>query len=116
MFYHFCTHTERAKTLHAVKEGNLPTEFVELYPKEAAVVKWLIATDPKQRPTAAEILSSPLLKRNDTVEELQQQLEESREVIKQQAEYIRVLEEQLRRLQIKEVQLAEVVEGVNGEL
>lgn len=101
MFHHFCTYSERAKSIRELKELSLPAGFKELYPREGEIILWLLAPDPHDRPLAAEILESPLLKQNESIVELHQQLEESREIIKTQAEHIRILEEEVQRLRLQ---------------
>ncbi|KAJ1656336.1 hypothetical protein IWQ61_004074 [Dispira simplex] len=60
LLYPFATGMERIITLKNLREGVFPECFVAARPKEAAVILWMMASDPKRRPTAVEILSLPL--------------------------------------------------------
>ncbi|KAJ1958372.1 hypothetical protein IWQ62_004910 [Dispira parvispora] len=60
LLYPFATGMERVITLKKLREGVFPESFVAARPKETAVILWMMASDPKRRPTAVEILSLPL--------------------------------------------------------
>lgn len=54
---------ERHAVLRTLRNGELPPEFVSRWPKEAAFVLWLMAEDPRMRPTAREILEFDLIRK-----------------------------------------------------
>ncbi|KAK9762175.1 hypothetical protein K7432_012345 [Basidiobolus ranarum] len=56
LYYPFSTLMERAQLLQNLRHGVLPDEFLAKWPKESALVLWLMAEDPSKRPTAHEIL------------------------------------------------------------
>ncbi|KAG0271439.1 Eukaryotic translation initiation factor 2-alpha kinase, partial [Linnemannia exigua] len=63
LYHPFSTLMERHAVLRTLRNGELPTEFVSRWPKEAAFVLWLMAEDPRMRPTAAEILEFDLIRK-----------------------------------------------------
>ncbi|KAI8599326.1 kinase-like domain-containing protein, partial [Dissophora ornata] len=56
LYHPFSTLMERHAVLRTLRNGELPPDFVSRWPKEAAFVLWLMAEDPRMRPTAREIL------------------------------------------------------------
>ncbi|XP_033756606.1 LOW QUALITY PROTEIN: eukaryotic translation initiation factor 2-alpha kinase 3-like [Pecten maximus] len=62
LLYPFSTQMERVRTMTAVKIRQLPKEFDMAYPAEAKYINWLLCEDPCGRPTATEILESPMMK------------------------------------------------------
>ncbi|KAF9128374.1 Eukaryotic translation initiation factor 2-alpha kinase [Mortierella sp. 14UC] len=63
LYHPFSTLMERHAVLRTLRNGELPTEFVSRWPKEAAFVLWLMAEDPRMRPTAREILEFDLIQK-----------------------------------------------------
>ncbi|KAG0250918.1 hypothetical protein DFQ27_009132 [Actinomortierella ambigua] len=63
LYYPFSTLMERHAVLRTLRNGELPSEFVSRWPKEAAFVLWLMADDPAMRPTAREILDFDLIRK-----------------------------------------------------
>eukprot|EP00898_Chlorokybus_atmophyticus_P003003 jgi/Chlat1/3703/Chrsp251S03860 len=55
----FATAMERAVTLSELKQRQaLPERFVAAYPQQAAIIRWLVADNPANRPSASELLRS----------------------------------------------------------
>ncbi|KAK3842709.1 MAG: kinase-like domain-containing protein, partial [Linnemannia gamsii] len=63
LYHPFSTLMERHAVLRTLRNGELPTEFVSRWPKEAAFVLWLMAEDPRMRPSAGEILEFDLIRK-----------------------------------------------------
>ncbi|KAG0198565.1 Eukaryotic translation initiation factor 2-alpha kinase [Mortierella sp. GBA30] len=61
LYHPFSTLMERHAVLRTLRQGELPPDFVSRWPKEAAFVLWLMAEDPRMRPTAREILDFDLI-------------------------------------------------------
>ncbi|KAK3824614.1 MAG: kinase-like domain-containing protein, partial [Benniella sp.] len=61
LYHPFSTLMERHAVLRTLRRGELPPDFVSRWPKEAAFVLWLMAEDPRMRPTAREILEFDLI-------------------------------------------------------
>lgn len=62
LFYSFQTQMERAQVIRDLKEHQkFPASFVRRYPREAAFIWSCIASDPKLRPSAREIVESEFL-------------------------------------------------------
>ena len=62
LFYPFQTLMERAHVIRDLKEHQkFPASFVRRYPREAAFIWSCIASDPKMRPSAREIVESEFL-------------------------------------------------------
>ncbi|CAG8579359.1 6455_t:CDS:10, partial [Acaulospora colombiana] len=61
LYFPFSTGHERVKVLKELRDGFLPNEFVQRFPKEAAFILWMIAEDPNKRPDAKQILEFDLL-------------------------------------------------------
>ncbi|GJJ75183.1 hypothetical protein EMPS_07541 [Entomortierella parvispora] len=63
LYHPFSTLMERHAVLKTLRHGELPTDFVSRWPKEAAFVLWLMAEDPRLRPSAREILEFDLIRK-----------------------------------------------------
>ncbi|KAF9170632.1 Eukaryotic translation initiation factor 2-alpha kinase [Mortierella sp. AD010] len=63
LYHPFSTLMERHAVLRTLRNGELPPDFVSRWPKEAAFVLWLMAEDPRLRPTASEILEFDLIRK-----------------------------------------------------
>ncbi|KAF9426811.1 hypothetical protein BGZ94_005989 [Podila epigama] len=63
LYHPFSTLMERHAVLRTLRNGELPADFVSRWPKEAAFVLWLMAEDPRMRPTANEILEFDLIRK-----------------------------------------------------
>ncbi|KAI1295849.1 Eukaryotic translation initiation factor 2-alpha kinase [Mortierella claussenii] len=63
LYHPFSTLMERHAVLRTLRNGELPPDFVSRWPKEAAFVLWLMAEDPRLRPTAREILEFDLIRK-----------------------------------------------------
>lgn len=53
--YPFTTSMERQLKLTDLREQNLPTDLIKKYPQQSAVILWLTAADPEQRPNADDL-------------------------------------------------------------
>ncbi|KAI9264309.1 kinase-like domain-containing protein [Phascolomyces articulosus] len=56
----FSTAMERAAEIECLKTGVFPDGFVEKYPKESALILWMMDVNPDCRPTAAQLLDFEL--------------------------------------------------------
>lgn len=56
LLYPFKTGMERARVLSDLRQGVLPEDFVQTFPKEATLILWLTSLDPDQRPTASQLV------------------------------------------------------------
>ncbi|KAG0349101.1 Eukaryotic translation initiation factor 2-alpha kinase [Podila humilis] len=63
LYHPFSTLMERHAVLKTLRNGELPPDFVSRWPKEAAFVLWLMAEDPRMRPSANEILEFELIRK-----------------------------------------------------
>ncbi|KAF8984683.1 Eukaryotic translation initiation factor 2-alpha kinase [Entomortierella lignicola] len=63
LYHPFSTLMERHAVLKTLRNGELPPNFVSRWPKEAAFVLWLMAEDPRLRPTARQILEFDLIRK-----------------------------------------------------
>jgi serine/threonine protein kinase len=63
LMYPLKTQMERAQVLNALKKGSFPDDFVTAYPKEMALILWLMSEDPNHRPTASQLLEFEVLRR-----------------------------------------------------
>jgi translation initiation factor 2-alpha kinase 4 len=62
LWYQFNTGMERAMLLNELKQkGTLPATWTEEFPAQAALVRWLTAPHPSDRPSAVQVLRSELL-------------------------------------------------------
>lgn len=67
MFQPFNTEMERIKTLTNVRQGNIPPEFSDKWPKLAHHIKSMVNEDPIRRPSADELLHSELFISKDQI-------------------------------------------------
>lgn len=64
MFCLLRTQHERVKALREIRKNQvLPKGFVEEYPLQAKLAKWLCEADPRKRPLTTDVLGSDLLKK-----------------------------------------------------
>ncbi|KAG0006143.1 Eukaryotic translation initiation factor 2-alpha kinase [Modicella reniformis] len=63
LYHPFSTLMERHAVLRTLRRGELPPDFVSRWPKEAAFVLWLMAENPRMRPTAHELLEFDLIRK-----------------------------------------------------
>ncbi|KAI8332500.1 kinase-like domain-containing protein [Chlamydoabsidia padenii] len=56
LYQPFSTWMERAEALDNLKKAILPDGFVDKYPKEAALILWMMDTDPDRRPSVNQLL------------------------------------------------------------
>ncbi|KAJ1941165.1 hypothetical protein EC988_006833, partial [Linderina pennispora] len=61
LYYPFATAMERMLVIKDLRRGVFPQPFVQMWPKEAAFILWLMSEDPEKRPAAKEILMSDLI-------------------------------------------------------
>eukprot|EP00742_Colponemidia_sp_Colp-10_P012155 GILJ01013604.1.p1 GENE.GILJ01013604.1~~GILJ01013604.1.p1 ORF type:complete len:1303 (+),score=222.06 GILJ01013604.1:389-3910(+) len=68
MWHPFSTGHERAKILNDLRSytgpgngPNFPNGFEETHPRQVKIIRWLLQEDPRNRPTALELLQSDLL-------------------------------------------------------
>ncbi|KAI7872798.1 kinase-like domain-containing protein [Spinellus fusiger] len=60
LYQPFTTAMERAETLDLLKRGIFPQGFVERYPKESAIILWMMDENPSHRPSATQLLEFEL--------------------------------------------------------
>lgn len=65
LYFPFTTPVERVYTLMELRKGVVPQQFKQRYPAEWQLLRRMIATDPKERPSALEILVSDLVRDHD---------------------------------------------------
>ncbi|KAJ1663603.1 hypothetical protein EV178_004867 [Coemansia sp. RSA 1646] len=61
MYYPFATAMERIALIRDLRRGVFPPQFLQMWPKEAALILQLMDADPTKRPSAKEILSFDLI-------------------------------------------------------
>ena len=62
LIYPFKTQMEKSQVLNSLKNGMLPDDFVTKYPKEMALILWLMSENPSHRPTASQLLEFEILR------------------------------------------------------
>ncbi|KAI8912864.1 kinase-like domain-containing protein [Gorgonomyces haynaldii] len=95
LLYPMQTHMERAKTISELRDHVLPSEFLDQFPKESALILWMMAEEPSQRPSPQEILKLKVHPRKP----LEKQLEQARAEIERLRLENQRLEQQLKRQQ-----------------
>ncbi|RUP21883.1 hypothetical protein BC936DRAFT_139153 [Jimgerdemannia flammicorona] len=120
LFYPFATAMERAQALRGLRRGVLPERFVQRWPKESALILWMMAEDPAQRPSAKQLLEIELLTSPDdyTDVDLRARLHEKSRALdaktKEAEELKRKVEELEKRLQRMEVWDADMANDEMG--
>lgn len=101
LFYASRTKMEKARVLADLRNRILPHTFLQKYPAESAFILWLMSPKPEERPSVDEILAHHLLvdefmtiQRKDVLD-YENKVQEQKEVILQQKEYILSLERKL---------------------
>ncbi|KAJ2780523.1 hypothetical protein GGI15_003514 [Coemansia interrupta] len=61
LYYAFTTAMERVSVIKELRQGVFPANFVNMWPKEAALILRLMDPDPDKRPSAREILAMDLI-------------------------------------------------------
>ncbi|KAI8377757.1 kinase-like domain-containing protein [Radiomyces spectabilis] len=60
LYQPFATAMERAEAIDHLKRGVFPEGFVERYPKESALILWMMDENPAHRPSAVQLLEFEL--------------------------------------------------------
>ncbi|KAI7854457.1 kinase-like domain-containing protein [Circinella umbellata] len=60
LYQPFTTVMERACAIERLKKGVFPDGFVEMYPKESALILWMMDDEPAHRPSAEQLLEFEL--------------------------------------------------------
>lgn len=83
MFQPFYTSMERTKTLIDLRQGILPSEFTDHWPKVSDAIKNLMHSSPDERPTAASLLQGCLLTDDEEKDKtLEEELQEKDQLLK----------------------------------
>ena len=61
MWYPFETATGRYKVINDLRHGIFPEHFKESHSRQVQIIEWCLKEDPRDRPTAMELLSSSLI-------------------------------------------------------
>lgn len=93
----FQTRMEKGKTLDGLKSRSmLPKNFVDAFP-DAATIIINLTSEPQKRPTASEILRSPLFKsKEQLIQEQQEEIDKLRSELKNQEKQLKKKERELR--------------------
>ncbi|KAJ8654459.1 hypothetical protein O0I10_009900 [Lichtheimia ornata] len=77
LYQSFSTGMERACAIQQLRKGVFPDGFVEKYPKESALILWMMDDNPAHRPSAVQLLEFELFSspEQDMYSQLQAQLE-----------------------------------------
>ncbi|KAI8367595.1 kinase-like domain-containing protein [Radiomyces spectabilis] len=106
LYQPFSTAMERANALENLKRGVFPNGFVEKYPKESALILWMMDPHPYQRPSAAELLEFEYFSQETTLDtSLQVQLQEKCEALEASKRQVTALEEKLEKLEEEKEQV-----------
>lgn len=82
LFYPLTTQMERLHNIEQIRKGNLCQTLSSKWTDEAELIKQLTLRDPKQRPTAEEVLAAPMFADKDRVIcRLQKRIQEKDEEI-----------------------------------
>ncbi|KAI9475740.1 MAG: kinase-like domain-containing protein, partial [Benjaminiella poitrasii] len=109
LFQPFTTGMERADSIDKLKRGIFPEGFLEMYPKVAALIIWMMDHKPAQRPTAHQLLEFELFSHPSEIEELKQKMK------KMEAEKRRALAEMQLRLDEMQLKLDSLHYGTKKE-
>lgn len=60
LYQSFSTGMERACAIQQLRKGVFPDGFVEKYPKESALILWMMDDNPAHRPSAVQLLEFEL--------------------------------------------------------
>ena len=60
LYQSFSTGMERACAIQQLRKGVFPDGFVEKYPKESALILWMMDDNPTHRPSAVQLLEFEL--------------------------------------------------------
>ncbi|KAI9256552.1 kinase-like domain-containing protein [Phascolomyces articulosus] len=69
LYQPFRTVMERACAIERLKKGVFPDGFVEMYPKESALILWMMDEEPAHRPSAEQLLEFELFVPQSAAEE-----------------------------------------------
>ncbi|KAI9497786.1 kinase-like domain-containing protein [Zychaea mexicana] len=101
----FSTAMERASEIECLKNGVFPDGFVEKYPKESALILWMMDPNPNCRPTAAQLLEFELFNNNDpndsTFATLQSELQAKSLALDKKTQEMAVLCAKMERLELE---------------
>jgi translation initiation factor 2-alpha kinase 1 len=95
------TKMERAHLLGNLRKNILPPDFLKNYPKESAFILWLMAPEPQDRPSAAQVLKHEIFRSESlsisrtTYDRMQDRLNQQEQIIEQQRRQIEELQQKL---------------------
>ncbi|KAI9319883.1 kinase-like domain-containing protein [Dichotomocladium elegans] len=97
----FSTAMERAQGIEYLKQGVFPDGFVEAYPKESALILWMMDPNPAHRPTAAQLLDIELFvgESNDYYASLQSQLEAKSQALDKKTQEMAAMRAKMERIE-----------------
>ncbi|KAI8099166.1 kinase-like domain-containing protein, partial [Halteromyces radiatus] len=75
LYQPFTTWMERADAISNLKNAMLPDGFVEKYPKESALILWMMDHNPERRPSVKQLLNYELFTQTPTVNMKRMELE-----------------------------------------
>eukprot|EP01113_Clastostelium_recurvatum_P007560 TRINITY_DN1352_c2_g1_i1.p1 TRINITY_DN1352_c2_g1~~TRINITY_DN1352_c2_g1_i1.p1 ORF type:complete len:768 (+),score=212.89 TRINITY_DN1352_c2_g1_i1:180-2306(+) len=111
----FSTKMERAHVLTQLKNGILPPAFMATYPRESALISWLMHPEPQGRPCAETVLAFDLFQDSyvclprSRVVELEDRVRDQENIMQQQRDELATLKAQLAQYQQQQQQQQQAI-------
>ncbi|KAF7728660.1 Eukaryotic translation initiation factor 2-alpha kinase [Apophysomyces ossiformis] len=117
LYQPFATGMERAETLDRIKRGVFPNGFVEKYPKESALILWMMDKNPSHRPTARQLLGFELFAQpNDMYSTLVAQLRDTSRVLDSKTREVEAMRHEVERVELEKQQQVDAMQRRLDEL
>ncbi|KAI7871464.1 kinase-like domain-containing protein [Spinellus fusiger] len=117
LYVPFTTAMERASAIDRLKSGIFPTGFVEHYPKESALILWMMDKDPFHRPSAKRLLEFELFaKANTMLENLQGHCLNNSEALEAKTKEVDRLMEKVEQLELEQKKDQEVLQRMQQKM
>ncbi|KAI9016562.1 kinase-like domain-containing protein [Phycomyces nitens] len=95
----FVTAMERADAIDNLKRGIFPEGFVEKYPKESAIILWMMDEKPAHRPSAMQLLEFELFAVSTMYTNLQAQLQAKSHALDTRNREMALLRDEMERIE-----------------
>ncbi|KAI9020665.1 kinase-like domain-containing protein [Phycomyces nitens] len=117
LYQPFTTGMERATAIDRLKDGLFPDGFVKRFPKESALILWMMDKDPAKRPSAQRLLEFELFAQaNDTLDLLQTRFMKKSDALEIKTHEVEVLKKRLEHMEQEQEQSRATIDEMGQKL
>ncbi|KAI8332042.1 kinase-like domain-containing protein [Chlamydoabsidia padenii] len=104
LYQPFTTWMERADAISNLKNAMLPDGFVEKYPKESALILWMMDQNPERRPSVTQLLNYEIFSSQppaDMLATLTAKLQAKSEALDTQSKQMELMKMEMKRMELE---------------